>query len=173
MSDILFEQFEQEIRHRKPGLADLLRPGLPADTIRVMLQTAGINGFLEPVITYFSWKDGSDPGLTILESSPFPESIYGFLDLRTAIEHFNLFHESLIYHPKFEEADRRYFPLFWDSSNSWIALDIDSNCGGRVVLLITESEQLVHEGYATVEEFLQDATDANIEDRPLTCFERL
>ena len=172
MSRALLEHLENLIRQTKPDVANALQPGLIEDAMQTMLRAGKVGGNVYPILSFFGWRNGCefDSSTTLGEASPFPESIYGFLDFKTAIEHFGLFHETLIYHPKFDEADGRYFPLFWDSSNSWIALDLDPNAHGRVVLLITESEELAYEAYSTLEAFIQDAIQANSKNEPLTCF---
>jgi hypothetical protein len=172
MSKALLEQFERAVRKRNPALADSLQPGLPEADIREMLQTEGVRGHIEPIVSFFVWKNGTalDPDVTLGEASPFPESIYCFGDLNTMIEHFVGFHEGFAYHPKFEETDGRYFPLFWDNSTGYLAVDLRSP-KHRVVLLEPESEELASSAYASFEEFLRDAIRANEEDDDLTCFQ--
>lgn len=75
--------------------------------------------------------------------------------------------EALAYHPKYEEVKGRYFPLFWDSSNSWIVLDLQS---GEIALMLTESEELIHTPYPTLVDFIADVIQANQNDEPLKCF---
>lgn len=172
---VVLDRFENAIRLRNPNVAKALQFGLSEDIIVKALRDNDVKGAIQPIVCYFSWRNGCqyDSSMTLGEISPFPESIYGFLDLKTALEHFGLMHAALVYHPKYDETDGRYFPLFWDNANSWIALDLDHNQHSRIVLLITESEILVHEAYQTFEEFIQDATYANMKNEPLTCFGRL
>lgn len=172
MSKPLLEYLEKAVRQRNPELAVRLRPGLSEDDIRKMLQNAGVSGDVEPVVSLFAWHDGSqpDPWATLVEASPFPESVYVFGDLATMIEHFKSFHESFVYHPKFYEVDGRYFPMFWDNSTGYLALDLNGSTH-RVVLLEPESEELAREAYSSFEGFLKDAIRANEEDDILTCFQ--
>ena len=171
MSKALLERFEAEIRHRKPDLADALQPGLPEDSIREMLQATEVKGAIEPVVRFFAWKNGCqlDSSVTLGEASPFPESVYVFVDLKTMIEHFGGFHEGFVYHPKFDEADGRYFPLFWDNSTGYLAVDLQS-ASHRVVLLDPESEDLAREVYGSFDDFLKDGIRANEENDSLTFF---
>jgi hypothetical protein len=172
MSKELLEQFERAIRKRNPALADSLQPSLPEATIREMLQNADVRGHIEPILSFFAWKNGTalGPDVTLGEASPFPESIYCFADLNTMIDHFAMFHEGFVHHPKFEEVDGRYFPLFWDNCTGYLAIDLRSP-KHRVVLLEPESEDLAGDAYSSFEEFLQDAIRANEEDDNLVCFQ--
>ena len=108
--------------------------------------------------------------MTLGEASPFPESVHGFADLQTMIEHFQMFHETFVYHPKFEDVDGRYFPLFWDSSTGYLAVDLRDQ-KGRVVILDPETEDLTHEAYVSFEDFLKDAIRANEKNEGLACFQ--
>lgn len=166
MIKILLNQFEDAIRQREPAVADSLQRGLPEEDIRKTLREAGVNGNIAPIVSVFSWKNGSQLSP---EFSPFPKSIYSFGNLRTMIEHFLMFHEAFIYHPKFEQADRRYFPIFWDTSAGYLAIDLKS-LSGRLVLLDPETEDMARDAYATFEDFLKDAVRANKERDNLACF---
>ena|SRR5688572_6606248 len=172
MNKELLEQFERAIRKRNPALADSLQPGLPEATIREMLQDADVRGHIDAILTFFAWKNGTalDAEVTLGEASPFPESIYCFADLNTMIDHFIGFHEGFVYHPQFDEVDGRYFPLFWDNSTGYLAIDLRSS-KQRVVLLEPESEDLAGDAYPSFEEFLRDAIRANEEDDNLVCFQ--
>lgn len=149
-----------------------MRPGLPKDGIRRALQDAGVRGDVEAVVNLFAWHDGSqpDPWASLVEASLFPESIYVFGDLATMIEHFKTFHASFVYHPKFHKTNGRYFPMFWDNSTGYLAVDLNSS-NSRVVLLEPESDELARDAYGSFEEFLKDAIRANEERDILTCFQ--
>jgi hypothetical protein len=77
------------------------------------------------------------------------------------------------HHPAYAKVVGRYFPLFWDGSNSWLGVDLDPANNSRFVLIHTEFEQMVFEGYGSFEEFLNDAIRANEENDTLTCFDSL
>ena len=65
--------------------------------------------------------------------------------------------------------DRRYFPMFWDYSTGYLAVDL-KNTRAAVALLDPESAELATLAYSSFELFLDDAISANEENRPLTCF---
>ena len=171
MSNVLLNQFEEAIRQRNPNLADRLQPGLSGEQIKKMLQDTGIEGGVEPIVNLFSWRNGSqfDVGVRLAEVTLFPESVYILTDLKTMIEHFEMFHDGFVYHPKFDEADGRYFPLFWDNATGYLAVDLKSP-NSRVVLLDPESEDLAREAYSSFDEFLKDAIRANEEGDSLAFF---
>jgi len=171
MSKALLNQLEKAIRQRNPTLANRLQPGLSGEQVRKMLQDAEIEGGVEPIVNLFSWKNGSqfDASVRLAEVALFPESVYVFPDLKAMIEHFKMFHEGFVYHPNFDEADGRYFPLFWDNSTGYLAADLKSPTH-RVVLLDPESEDLAREVYSSFEEFLKDAIRANEENDSLAFF---
>ncbi len=172
MSQTLLNLLEQSIRQRNPVLADALQPGLPEEQIREVLRRAKVEGEIEPIVCLFSWKNGTqiDFGATLNEMSPFPGTIYTLRDLKTMTEDFIMFHQSIVFHPQFAESDGRYFPIFWDNSTSYLAVDLKSS-GGRVVLLEPEGEELARTAYNSFEDFLKDAIRANQEDERLMCFE--
>jgi hypothetical protein len=171
MTSELLEHFERAIRLRNPRLADSLQPGLPEDDIRKMLDAATVEGEIDPIVSFFAWRNGSRlaPNVLLAGASPFPHCIYVFADLKTMIEHFSEFREGFVYHPKALEVDQRYFPLFWDNSTGYLAVDLKSS-KGRMVLLDPESEDLAHEAYGSFEEFLKDAIRANKENDGLAGF---
>jgi len=172
MSKTLLDHFERAIRQRNMDLAGSLQPGLPEDRIRRMLQAADVKGDVEPVVSVYSWKNGSqaDPRASLAEVSVFPDLIYVFADLKTMIAHFSEFHEGFVYHPKFHKVDGRYSPLFWDNSTAYLAVDLH-NTKHRIVLLEPETEELAQEAYGSFEEFLKDAIRANEEKDTLICFQ--
>jgi hypothetical protein len=170
-SEALLELLYQAIHRRNPVLADSLQPGLPKDNIREMLQAAEVKGYIEPIVDLFAWKNGPapDPSEMPEELSLFPGSIYDFEDLKTAIAHFVGCREALEFvgHPKFDEIDGRYFPLFWDMFTGYLAVDLQS-AENRVVLFELELPELVMEIYVSFEAFLKDAIRANEEDEHMT-----
>jgi cell wall assembly regulator SMI1 len=172
MSKALLHDLERAVCQRYPELAARLRAGLPEDDIQKMLQDAGASGEVKPVVSLFAWHDGSQPApwATLADASLFPESIYVFGDLATMIEHFKTFQESFIFHPRHHELHGRYFPMFWDNSTGYLAVDLTS-ATGRMVLLEPESEELVREAYGSFDEFLKDAIRANEAHDILTCFQ--
>jgi len=172
MSKALLEDLERAIRQRNPTLAQRLRPGLPESRIRKMMAERDIAGVIDPIVALFAWKNGSrlDPKITLEQSSPFPASIYTFMDLEMMIQDFIGFKEVGAYHPKYTEVVDRYFPIFWDGSTGYLALDLEPSGHNRVVLLDPESEAFVSQAYLSFEEFLKDAIRANEENDRLKCF---
>lgn len=172
MTSELLRKFEDALRKRNPVLCECLQKGLSEARIRTKLEKAGVTGNVESVVQLFSWKNGSDPNprLTQAQASPFPESIYMFMDFSMMLGHLGHFKECAVYHPRYGDIAERYFPLFWDGSNSWIAVDLAPAKRSRVVLLVTELEDSVVEAYDTFDAFLVDATRANDENDELACF---
>ena len=93
-----------------------------------------------------------------------------FMDLSMMLAHFNGFKEGAVYHPRYSDLVGRYFPLFWDGSDGWIAVDLDPAKHTRVVVLVMELEDAVLEAYETFNAFLTDAIRANNEKDELACF---
>jgi hypothetical protein len=173
MNTALFEKLETVLRHRNPQLADRLQPGISESRIRRMLERAGVRGAVEPIVNLFAWKNGADvhgDELTREQASLFPKSIYMFMELDMMTADFSHFKDCLVHHPEYAKVVGRYFPLFWDGSNSWLAVDLDPGNHNRVVLVHTEFEQMVFEAYGSFEDFLNDAIRANEENDSLTCF---
>ena len=176
MSTALFEKLEAALRQRNPEMADRLEPGLSEKRIRRMLERAGVQGTVEPIVSLFAWKNGvnnSDQALSREQASLFPKSIYIFMDLDMMACHFGNFKDCLEHHPAYAKVVGRYFPLFWDGSNSWLGVDLDPTRNNRLVLIHTEFEQMVFRAYDSFEEFLNDAIRANEEDDSLSCFDNL
>ena len=171
----LLHDLEQAIRNRSPILADRLQPGLSEERIRRMLTQARIQSKIEPIVTLYSWKNGTniDPSMTQIQASPFPSSIYMFMELEMMIVHFQGFTEGAIYHPEMAELVGRYFPVFWDGSTGYIAIDLKAQGGGRVVLVEPEWQQPVRQAYRGFTDFLIDAIRANQANEPLTCFAKV
>lgn len=176
MSAALFQRLEAALRQRNPQLAERLQPGLSEARIRRMLERAEVQGAVAPVVSLFSWKNGvNNDGLALSmeQASLFPKSIYMFMELDMMAADFGNFRDCLVNNPDYARVVERYFPLFWDGSNSWLAVDLDPLCHNRIVLLHTEFEQMVFEAYASFEEFLNDAIRANEENDSLAGFGKL
>lgn len=171
MSNDLLDEFGEALRQRNPVLADRLRPGLPLSRIRKMLARAKVEGLLKPIECLYAWKNGTrlDPSIKDL-ASPFPESVYMFMDLEMMLADFSGFKELAAYHPEYAVLVGRYFPVFWDGSTSWLAIDLSPAMGSRVVLIDPETGTAARDVYPSFEEFLKDAIRANRENDTLTCF---
>ena len=176
MNTALFEKLEAALRQRNPQVAERLQPGLSEKRIRRMLERSGAQGTVEPIVSLFTWRNGVnnyDQALSEEQSSLFPKSIYIFMELDMMSAHFGSFKECMEHHPAYAKVVGRYFPLFWDGSNSWLGIDLAPANKSRIVLIHTEFEQMVFRAYSSFEEFLTDAIRANEENDSLTCFDSL
>jgi hypothetical protein len=176
MNTALFEKLGAALRQRNPELADRLQPGLSENRIRRKLERIEVRGSIEPIVSLFAWKNGvnnSDQALSGEQASLFPKSIYLFTELDMMAADFQGFKECMEHHPAYAKVVGRYFPLFWDGSNSWLGVDLNSTQNSRLVLIHTEFEQMVFQAYDSFEEFLNDAIRAIEENVSLACFDSL
>jgi hypothetical protein len=173
MTSELLVRLERAIRGRKPGLIGILEPGLPESRIRRMLARGKVTGCVEPVVEVFSWRSGTQgkPGITMEEMSLFPDPAFILVELELMIAHFRGFEEVVGDHPKYEGVIGRYFPLFWNGSSDFLAVDLDPSRNSRVVIIEHKAEKLVREGYASFDGFLEDAIRANEKNEKLACFQ--
>jgi hypothetical protein len=176
MNTALFEKLESALRQRNPEVAERLQLGLSESRIRRKLERSKVRGAVEPIVSLFSWKNGVnnyDQAFSREQASLFPKSIYLFTELDMMAADFQGFKECMEHHPAYAKVVGRYFPLFWDGSNSWLAVDLDPANKSRVVLIHTEFEQMVFKAYDSFNEFLSDAIRANEENDSLSCFDSL
>jgi hypothetical protein len=176
MSTLLLKDLETYVRLRNPALAERLQPGLTQNRIRRKLERAGANGAVEPIVSLFSWKNGVNNDFQALsqeQSSLFPKSVYMFMELDMMAADFQGFKDCMEHHPAYAKVVGRYFPLFWDGSDSWIAVDLNPAGHSKVVLIHSQFEQMIFEAYGSFEKFLTDAIQANRENESLTCFDSL
>lgn len=176
MNTGLFERLETALRQRNPVVAERLQPGLAESRIRRKLDRIEVRGSVDPIVSLFAWKNGVnnfDLGLSREQASLFPKSIYLFTELDMMAADFQGFKDCMEHHPAYAKVVGRYFPLFWDGSNSWIGVDLDSANNSRVVLIHTEFEQMVFQAYESFEEFIHDAIRANEKNDALACFDSL
>ena len=169
----LIPRFERALAKRNPLLVQLLQPGLSEADVQKQLRTAGITGIHKPICSLYSWKNGTRTtrGRTLEELSLFPQSPFCFEELQQMLAHFVGFREFAENNPGFAAAVGRCFPLFWDSSSQWIAIDLKS-AKGRVVLFDSEMAPPIQELYCSFAEFLEDAIRANEENHGLSCFHK-
>jgi len=167
----VLDNFEKALLQRNPILAERLEPGLPEARIRRMLQRAKVEGAIDPVVELFAWKNGSRLDPTVAQhASPFPHSDYIFMDLEMMIVDFLGFKEGVLYHARMAELVGRYFPIFWDGSNGWIATDLQHSQSNRVVLVDAQADKPVRPAYDSFDQFLKDAIRANEKNDKLECF---
>ena len=169
---MLLERFEQALRQRNPILVDRLEPGLAESRVRRMLQRSKVEGAIEPIVQLFTWKNGSriDPSMAAQHISPFPYSDYMLMDLEMMIVDFQGFREGALYHARMNELVGRYFPIFWNGSACYLAVDLDAAKDNRVVSVDIDASQVVRSAYGSFDEFLKDAIRANETNDKLTCF---
>lgn len=167
----LLNRLADSIQIRNPSLVRCLQPGLLPETIVSLLSSLEIRADFQAMIDMFSWKNGISPCFkgNRTEASPFPESIYVFYELPLMIHHYREFRETFVFHPLFEDLRGRHFPLFWDGSTGYIALDLFSK-SNAIFLLEPESDVLAREAYDSLDAFLEDAIRANQENDALKCF---
>jgi hypothetical protein len=171
MYDALFERLMKALERRNAVAAEALNPGIPSERVRKFLQSSRVIGFLEAVVATYGWRNGSHTSseFTLKTLSLFPESIYIFMDLDSAIEHRSELQDSLALHPEGAVFRGRFLPMFWDNSTGYLAVDLKSSTNG-IVKLEPESEELAQDAYSSFDEFLKDAIRANEENDPLACF---
>lgn len=145
------------------------RPGLLEAQVRRKLERAKVRGSLEPIIALFSWHDGSNvnPSFTREEATPFPQSRYLFLELDAMCGHLHEFVDTAVNYPNVRQVVGRYFPLFWDGSSTWVAVDLTSP-KGRVVVVNLRAARPVAPAYDSFQAFLEDAIKAVEGDKCLS-----
>lgn len=184
----LIQQLEAAILSRNPSLAERLRPGLPIEQIKKDLKRAGVEGAIDPILKLYSWRNGTNlqgesPGLKAGFIPPeivqLSEDIkrhllllgverdtdfrtYHFIELKMAILYRNGYKKSAQYL-------ERYFPVLWDGSTNWIAVDIGPSGHNKVVMIQKRDAQPLQEGYDSFEQFLKDAVWANENNEPPAC----
>src|SRR6185312_72523 len=150
----LIHQLEAAVLARNPHLAGRLKPGLPVEQIKKDLKHAGIVGAIAPIIELYSWRNGTllqgeseaaDTGFIPHQAVQLSESIkqhllllgikrdtdfrvYNFIELEMAILHKRGYKKS-------SQFLERYFPILWDGSTSWVAVDIEPSGHNRVVVI--------------------------------------
>ena len=179
MDQRLLIRLEQAIRARRPQLAEALQPGLSEGDVHAMFSQAGISGDTGALVVFYSWCNGmainSAPETN--DSGFFPDSSYLFLDLSAALEHFAALGEAartllnLTEDPTaISQNVDHYFPLFWDSITSYLAMGLEPTGGNRVAIIDFEAEKPFHVVYDSFELFIIDAIRANEQNQPLSCF---
>jgi len=182
MNPALLQKLEQAIKARSPLLADLLKPGLPESKIRTALKRAGVTGEVQPVVDFYSWKNGTNLAAeaTLEMTGFFPGAIYQFMDLETAIQNWKMMNDAadqLAEMLQGTEAESmfdlsgQYFPMFWDGSTGSLAIDLDPLNNSRMVMIEFESTEPICEAYGNFSEFIADAIRVHKEGGTLTCFQ--
>jgi len=141
---------------------------LPPAKIRAMLKKANVKGNIEPIIELFSWRNGTFPmqDFTGEKTRIIPHSRISLMRLENMIDHYLCFKEMEEYNPRYKTLGGRFFPLFWDGSSTYILVDLESP-DGEILLLETQSDHFLREGYCTFADFIRDAIRANQMGEPL------
>jgi len=148
-----------------------LEGGLPERRIRDMLHRAKVEGNVEPIVDLFGWKNGARADPSVAQyASPFPNSEYIFMDLEMMVVDFRGFDELAMYHPRYANVVGKYFPVFWNGSDCWMAVDLEPSNQSQVVLIEGQLENITRPLYDSFHEFLKDAIRANEANDKLTCF---
>ena len=87
------------------------------------------------------------------------------------LAYFRCFGEMASYHPRYSIVIGRYFPIFWNGSTDFVAVDLNDSGGNRVVLIEHETENLIRVIYPTFKAFLVDAIRSNETNEILACFQ--
>lgn len=172
METILLTKLEQALFRRNPALAEKLQPGVPTKLVCHILEEAGVAGNIEALVALYGWKNGVGihSRLAAGETTFFPDAMYQFLSLESSVEHLSRLREAarglvkLTGDPTgLSEGVDRFFPVLWDGSTGYLAVDVKPSNNNRVVLLEFESVEPFRELYSSFEEFLRDTIRANEE----------
>lgn len=170
------------ISRRNEKFAQKLKPGLAESEIRSALSAKQIPGDYGPLMVLYSWRNGTefDGQSTLDETSFFPEDLYHFMDLPSAIISWENINKAVVTLKEMmvgTGASRMYsnfstslFPIFDCNGNSILAVDLRPSSKGRVFIIEFESEKPVQLAYRSFDAFLKDALTANSEDSQLKCF---
>jgi hypothetical protein len=175
MNAIPVEILETAVLGRNPLLGKKLQPGLPESKIRRMLSRAKLLGDIQCLVDLYMWKNGTilDPEMADSKTGFFPAPIYHFIELDRAIGDLGFFKEAAVNYPALSEAVGRYFPIFWNGSKSWLAVDLKPSCRNRIIHVVDcRSDQPFREAYHSFEEFINDVIKANDENIPLAGLRR-
>lgn len=154
MRDLL-STLEQRAIARNPLLATRLRPGLDEARVRRELRRDKVSGALDLLVTIYTWRNGTwlDSELALSKSGFFPGKPFHLLDLEMALGHLDHARQASRKHPELREGIS-YFPLFWNGSTSWLAVDLNEGRNCRVILAEHAAPACFREVYGSFAEFL-------------------
>ncbi|MGV3757326.1 MAG: hypothetical protein ACO1QS_18255 [Verrucomicrobiota bacterium] len=164
------DNFGLAVRQRNTVLFEMLQPGIPEAKIRKKLEKCGLTKSIKNVVDLYSWRNGFklfDRRVSGAERVIFPCSNFSFEDLDLMSAHFLQFREFCKNNSRYCEVADKYFPIFWDGSTGWIAVDISK--GDGVVLIDGKLNQPVRLIYDSFESFLSAAIVSNERCAPLDC----
>jgi hypothetical protein len=175
----MFSALEAALSRRSPHLVSSLRPGLSKATIKAALHRAKVGGEIAGLLELYAWRNGAslDSGLTLEEGSLFPESVYQFLDLKSATEQFLELQAAakslgeLTGDPTgLIKATKWAFPVFWDCATGYLASDLTPHRNNRVLMVEVQSTEPFRQAYDSLDSFVADVIRANRENNSLVCF---
>ncbi len=170
----LLKEFEDAFLSRNPSIAGALQPGLPRADIQRALKRGKVTGDSNLLFTIYTWRDGVllHAGTELMREQKgfFPGETYYFLCLEMALAHFGSHKEVAASKPKVAEAVGRYFPIFWNGSVSWLAVDLMCGNQNRVMLVQLRDDEPLREAYGSFDDFVRDGIRAGRENAPLRCF---
>jgi hypothetical protein len=173
----LLQEVDVAIHSRNRELSALLCPGLPRETLARQLKN--VPGAKESLLDLFSWHNGTDPEREQIEErhvtsfqnlAIIPNELYVLPRIDLMLAHFGSFREVAKYNPKIAVAVERYFPILWNGSTSWLAIDLYEGCHNAVVFIDFESDEPILEAYPSLEAFLLDLITANKTDTTISYF---
>lgn len=179
------EDLARVVLSRNPSVSSKLHAGLSESRIKRVLDRAKVSGEIAPLIAFYRWRNGTDLSLAsnvesrqALEGekakmSFFPCMYYYFPSLEMATAHFDTIKEVAKNYPNISDAVGRYFPLFWNGSTEWLAVDLKPSNRNRMMIVNHKSDPAIRIAYSSFDEFVADAVRANEENRPLRCFGEL
>ena len=170
----MLAELERVCVSRNPLLADRLRPGLSPEKIRSKLRRLRVSGEIDSLVELYAWHDGTEfDDEYQLSNGLFHGPRYDFFQLELAAAHFrHFFPAAAATQPVLSEAIGRYFPVLWNGSVGWIAVDITPGENNRVVIVESGSTPGIREAYSSPGELIEDIIGANLENRTLKCFSR-
>jgi hypothetical protein len=90
----------------------------------------------------------------------FPGLPFILEEFRSMLADFCGFKEYAVAVPAYAHAVGRYFPLFWNGSADWLAVDLGPEAAGCIVLLEHDDPDLAHVVYPSLEALIRDAIRA-------------
>ncbi|WP_205678694.1 DUF6924 domain-containing protein [Aquisphaera insulae] len=125
---------------------------------------------MDLLVTLYGWKGGCrlDDALARTGKGLFPGETYHFPPLNLAAAHFGFFDDVAANFPWMAPAVDRLFPIFWNGSDSWFAVDLED--AGAVVAVRFDPDRHFTPAYASLVDMLLDIIRANDEDTPISFF---
>lgn len=149
-------EFENTLSERNPNLGQSLRPGLPGEKVRQILKRAKVTGDVEPIVALFTWKNGCQPGLGFTMRL-FPTLDFQFWDLNRMVAYFAAFQDLAKENPRLRDLANRYFPIFWNGTSRWLAIDLREKRDSQIVVIDLERKPPVEGLSSSFDKFIREA----------------